>query len=51
MATDESELLKDLKRRRKSMDDEYNHWEPLFRDLRDNIIPNLQTQESSLLTT
>lgn len=39
MATDESELLKDLKRRRKSMDDEYNHWEPLFRDLRDNIMP------------
>lgn len=34
-----SELIKDLERRRKGMDSEYQNWEPHFRELRDAIQP------------
>lgn len=35
-----SEKIRELKRRRKSMDLEYQQWEPTFRSLRDAIMPS-----------
>lgn len=40
MATDQAQLIKDLERRRASMDSEYRDWEPHFIELRDNIQPS-----------